>query len=99
MIDHEGEDIVLVDAHDDDGAVHSLRNRTPVAAGTTEAADAKKLERLLYQRVAFGRGPPKSGPPSASGAAKMVRWRFLNHGPNGGRESLEKKTGFKLSTA
>ena len=60
MIDHEGEEIVLVDAHDD-GAVHSPRNKTPEAAGTTEAADAKKLERLL----AFG-GPPKSGPPSAS---------------------------------
>ena len=79
------EETVLVDPHDDDGAAVSPGGETPEAAGattetasaeaaaTTEAADAKKLERLLYLRIAFRWGPPRSGTVSASGAAWMVR--------------------------
>ena len=72
-LDHEDEERVLVDPYDDDGAVHSPGDKTPEATGaeaaaTTEAAGVETLERLLYLRIAFGRGVPKSGTASTSGA-------------------------------
>ena len=95
-LDHEDEEIVLVGPRDDDdGAVHSTGERRPEATGaedaaTTQAAEAKKLERADLPSDRIRPGPPEER--RCLSVKRRVECAMENdesRRPNGGRESLD----------